>query len=255
MKKTILVTNDDGIRGAGLKPLVSELKKIARVVVIVPERDRSAVSHSITLTKPLHVKEVEKGWYTTDGTPADCVRFGVVYMLKRKVDLVISGINTGPNLGQDVIYSGTVAGAREGAILEIPAVAASVADMNKPNYPLASRVVRQIAQALFAMGRKYPQGSFLNVNIPHRIKGVQLVALGKRIYDDTIECRRDPRGRKYYWLSGKSVSGILQAGMDITAVEQHYVAITPLPVTPHHENLFELLMPLCRSLDRCSREK
>jgi 5'-nucleotidase len=235
--KTILITNDDGINGPGLLPLAKSLSKIANVLIVVPEHDRSAISHSITLNKPLQVKEIKKNFYATDGTPADCVRFGSLYLLKRKLDLIISGINTGPNLGQDIIYSGTVAGAREGALLGIPAFAVSVANFLKPNYPLAARISTQIAGMI--LKNSFPEDVYLNINIPHRVKGIKIVELGKRVYDDDIECRKDPRGRKYFWLAGKTVSGILQAGMDVTAVETGYVAITPLPVTPPSKQLFK----------------
>lgn len=236
-RKNILITNDDGIHGAGLNPLIKELKKLGNVTVIVPDHDRSAVSHTITLNRPLHVRKMKKNVFTVHGSPADCVRFGVIYVLKRNADLVISGINTGPNLGHDVIYSGTVAGAREGCLLNIPSFAVSVADLNKPNYPLSAKVSYKIASKILSNGLK--AGIFINVNVPYKSKGIKVVSPGIRVYDDDIECRLDPRGRKYFWLAGKSISGILQAGMDITAVENGYVSVTPLELTPSSKHLFK----------------
>ncbi|MCB4792570.1 MAG: 5'/3'-nucleotidase SurE [Elusimicrobia bacterium] len=238
MGKTILITNDDGVNAPGIKPLVKQLSLIARVVVVVPEYDRSAVSHSITLNKPLHVRGLRKDFYATDGTPADCVRFGIIYILKKKADLVISGINSGPNLGQDVIYSGTVAGAREAALHGVPSFAVSVSDYQQPDYSTAAKVSLNLAIKIFK--NRFPEGAYLNVNVPRSAKGAKIVELGKRIYDDDIEERRDPRGRKYFWLAGKSVSGLLQAGMDVTTVDNGFVSITPLLVTPPTKYLFKL---------------
>lgn len=230
MKKAILITNDDGIYGPGLKHLIKEMKKIGRVVVVVPDQDRSGVSHSITLHRPLRVEKLSHGVFTANGTPADCVRFGVIGLLKRKVDLVVSGINAGPNLGQDVLYSGTVAGAREGAVLCIPAFAVSVSNMKKPNFPATARFAGRLAKKILA--NSFPEKIYLNVNVPYRIRGVRITSLGQRVYDEEIECRTDPRGKKYYWLAGKFVTGLFQKGRDLTAVDNNQVSITPLQLTP-----------------------
>jgi 5'-nucleotidase len=238
MKKNILITNDDGIYGPGLKPLIKELKKLGNVVVVVPDHDRSAVSHSITLNRPLNVRELHKDVFLIHGTPADCVRLGVIHILNRSAQIVVSGINTGPNLGQDVIYSGTVAGAREGALLGIPSMAVSVADPNKPNYPLAARITAKFVKNILERD-KFPKEVFLNINIPYKVKGVKVAELGDRIYDDEIETRTDPRGKKYFWLAGKSISGIVQQGMDIETVNSNYVSVTPLEVTPSSKHLFK----------------
>jgi len=228
--KTILVTNDDGIYGPGLKPLVKALKKVARVIVIVPDQERSGTSHSITLHKPLRIQELGSNTFIANGTPTDCVRFGVLSLVKSKVDVVVSGINTGPNLGQDVIYSGTVAGAREGTLLGIPSIALSAAESAKANFPLAARIAEKLVKHIFS--GVFPSNVYLNVNVPYRVKGFRVTSLCKRIYDEEIECRIDPRGQKYYWLAGKTVSGAYQAGTDLAAVNKGLVSITPLKLDP-----------------------
>ncbi|MBN1622620.1 MAG: 5'/3'-nucleotidase SurE [Endomicrobiales bacterium] len=246
MRRTILVTNDDGIYGPGLRPLINELKKVGKVVAIVPDQDMSGVSHSITLHEPLRASLISKNLYAANGTPADCVRFGLISLLKRKVDLVVSGINTGPNLGQDVVYSGTVAGAREGALLGVPSFAVSVSDMKKPNFHSTACYARRLARLIFK--NQFPNKIYLNVNIPYKIKGTKITSLGQRIYDDEIQCRLDPRGKKYYWLAGKSVSGLFQSGMDLTAVKNGFVSITPLRVTPTATDMFERLSKWIKKL-------
>jgi 5'-nucleotidase len=228
--KTILVTNDDGIYGPGLPPLIKELKKLGKVVAVVPDQERSGTSHSITLHKPFRVQELGAEVYIANGTPADCVRYGARWLIKGKVDLVVSGINTGPNLGQDVIYSGTVAGAREGALLKIPSFAVSVADVVKGDFKLAATVAGRIARKM--LRSSFPADIYLNVNVPNRVKGVKITSVGRRIYDETIECRTDPRGKKYYWLAGKFVKGESRQGSDINTVKEFFVSVTPLQLDP-----------------------
>jgi len=228
--KTILVTNDDGFYGPGLKPLVNELKKLGKVVVIVPDKERSGTSHSITLHKPLRVYKPSSNTYMANGTPADCVRFGVLSILKGKADLIVSGINTGPNLGQDIVYSGTVAGAREGAYLGIPSAAISISEWGKYNFRNAAGVAKNVAKKLLREG--LPSSTYLNVNVPSKIKGYRVTSIGKRIYDDQIECRMDPRGLEYYWMAGKFISGVEDPGTDIHAIRHSFVSITPLKLDP-----------------------
>ncbi len=227
-RKVILVTNDDGIHGAGLMPLVRELRKIGDVFAIVPDQERSGMSHSITLHKPLWVKCVGDHIYMTTGTPVDCVRFGVLHMIKKKIALVVSGINTGPNLGEDVIYSGTVGGAREGALLGIPSFAISLSELGQKNFDAAAVFARQLASMILKNG--LPHNVFINVNYPKKKKGVAITTLGKRVYDDKIVARRDPRGGKYFWLSGKILKSRFVKGTDISAVEKNLVSLTPLRI-------------------------
>lgn len=227
-KRTILVTNDDGIHGAGLRPLVAELKKISRVIAIVPDQERSGMSHSITLHKPLWIRKVDNDFYMTTGTPVDCVRFSILHMFKKKIDMVVSGINTGPNLGEDVIYSGTVAGAREGALLGKPSLAVSLSDLGNINFRDAAIFARHLAEKVFAKG--IPDDIYLNVNYPKVKRGVEVTTLGKRVYDEKILTRRDPRGGTYFWLSGKILKSKFVKGADTGAVDRGRVSITPLRV-------------------------
>lgn len=224
--KTILVTNDDGIHGPGLRPLIKELRQIARVVAIVPDQERSGMSHSITLHRPLWIKKVGKDFYITTGTPVDCVRFGVLHLINRKIDLVISGINTGPNMGEDVIYSGTVAGAREGALLRIPSFAISLSSVENQNFKAAARFSRKLAKFILREG--LPKNVYININYPKMGEGIAITTLGERAYDEKITERKDPRGGKYYWLSGNILKSKLVSGTDVHAVKKNKISITPL---------------------------
>lgn len=236
----ILISNDDGIYGSGLKPLVRELRNLGNVVVVVPDGERSAASHSITLHKPFRVQSIrvelsrrdEIHVYITNGTPSDCVRFGILEMLKKKkVDLIVGGINTGPNMGEDTAYSGTVAIAREGAMLGIPAFAVSVVDSPKTSFDNAAKIAARIAQKV--LKNKLPPRVFLNVNMPSTVREntpMEITRLGRRIYGKVIPSGIDPRGQQYYWLAGDVPGGIPDAGTDLAAVKSKRVSVTPLSV-------------------------
>ncbi len=224
--KRILVTNDDGIHGAGLRPLIAELSKIAEVITIVPDQERSGMSHSITLHRPLWVKEISKNIFITTGTPVDCVRFGILHHIKGKIDLVVSGINTGPNMGEDVIYSGTVAGAREGTLLGIMSFAISLGDMESRNFKAASVFCKKLAAHIIK--KVIPKNVYLNVNYPKQNRGIEITTLGKRSYDENIDVRTDPRGGKYYWLSGNILKSVNAEGTDMYAIDNNRISITPL---------------------------
>lgn len=234
--KTILVTNDDGIYGPGLKPLVAALRKIAKVIVVIPDQERSGTSHSLTLHKPIRIQKVAPATYLVNGTPADCTRYGALRLAQNKVDMVISGINSGPNFGDDVNYSGTVAGAREGCMLRIPSIAVSVAELTGGNFKAAAKVAARVAKNLLL--KPLPKKIYLNINVPRKPKGFRITSLGERIYDEDIECRTDPRGQKYYWLSGKFVSEVHSPGTDVTVALNGYVSITPLKLDPTATELF-----------------
>ncbi len=227
----ILVCNDDGIHGAGLAALVSAMRRIGQVTVSVPEHERSADSHSLTLHKPIRVRQVEKSVFTLNGSPADCARFGVLEILQQKVDLVVSGINRGYNLGEDVIYSGTVAAAMEATLLKVPAIAFS-ADPATVDYRPAAAFAQRLARQLLRKG--LPLGVCLNVNFPVPPKGGFTSALpaklGRRIYGTTITRRADPRGLEYFWLAGREVTGVDEPGTDVAAVSRANISVTPLKV-------------------------
>lgn len=236
----ILISNDDGIYGLGLKPLIRELRKLGQIVVVVPDGERSAASHSITLHKPFRVQLLQVELSRNDvvhvnianGTPSDCVRFGVLEILKdKKVDLVVGGINAGPNMGEDTAYSGTVAVAREGAMLGIPSMAVSIVHSSRTNFEGAAKVAGRIARQL--LENKLPSRIFLNVNLPGKVHpdtSIQITRLGRRIYGKAIASGIDPRGQQYYWLAGQVPQGIYDRGTDLAALKARKISITPLSV-------------------------
>jgi 5'-nucleotidase len=238
----ILVCNDDGINGPGLPALIAAMRRIGRVTVSVPEHERSADSHSLTLHKPIRVRRVSPDVYTLNGSPADCSRFGVLELLKEKVDLVVSGINRGYNLGEDVIYSGTVAAAMEATLLRIPSIAFSMDPDGADYRPAAAFALRLARQTLH---RGLPVGVCLNVNFPAPTKAGYKKAvaarLGRRIYGTDITRRSDPRGLEYFWLAGQQVTGVDEPGTDVGAVSHGAVSVTPLKIDNTDEPFLQAL--------------
>ncbi|CUS79353.1 5'-nucleotidase /3'-nucleotidase /exopolyphosphatase [Candidatus Kryptobacter tengchongensis] len=233
----ILVSNDDGINSEGIYALAMELRKIADVTVVAPEKQMSAVGHAITVQYPLRVnpfyKNGELFGYAVDGTPADAVKLAVKALLKdKKIDLLISGINHGTNTSINIIYSGTVSAATEGTILGIPSIAISLATYApNPDFSFAAKFAVKLAEFVFKNG--LPKGTLLNVNVPpvseNEIKGVLVTRQGSAFWDDWFEIRKDPNGRDYYWLAGRFINyeqGDLNA--DHTAVQNNYISITPI---------------------------
>lgn len=227
----ILVCNDDGIHGPGLPALIAAMRRVGEVTVSVPEHERSADSHSLTLHKPIRVRRTEPGVYTLNGSPADCARFGVLEILRQKVDLVVSGINRGYNLGEDVIYSGTVAAAMEATLLKVPALAFSQ-DPGSEDYRAAAAFAQGLARRTLRRG--LPPGTCLNVNFPvpgrSGFKGAVATRLGRRIYGTDITRRADPRGLDYFWLAGREVTGVDEPGTDVAVVGRGRVSVTPLKI-------------------------
>ncbi|MDX6770486.1 MAG: 5'/3'-nucleotidase SurE [Elusimicrobiota bacterium] len=225
----ILVCNDDGIHGPGLPALIAAMKRLGTVTVAVPEHERSADSHSLTLHKPIRVRKVSPGVFTLNGSPADCARFALLEILRGKADFVASGINRGFNLGEDVVYSGTVAAARE-ATMNGARAAAFSADPETSDYRPAADYARKVARLV--LGHGLPSGVFLNVNFPvpgrGGFKGAAPVRLGKRVYDSRVTRRADPRGLEYYWLAGQRVSSVDEPGTDVAAASRGFVSVTPL---------------------------
>ena len=232
----ILVVNDDGIHGEGLEALIEALKAVGKVTAVVPEKECSAESHSLTLHKPLRLRKVREGVYKLNGSPADCTRLGVLKLLNNRVDLVASGINKGYNLGQDVVYSGTVAAAMEGTMLNIPAFAVSRAHRGGRDFRAAGEFSRALARQILRRG--LPPGVLLNVNIPNNPHGdsrrPQVARLGERVYDSTITRRSDPVGNTYYWLMGKAVRSLPKPGTDVAAIKNGRISLTPLAVDNTH---------------------
>lgn len=230
----ILLTNDDGIYSEGILELYRALVKIGKVSVIAPDSEQSAVGHGITMSEPLRVKDVYKrGRYfgqAVSGTPADCVKIAIRSLLKFRPDLVISGINPGPNTGYNVLYSGTVSGATEGSILGIPSIAVSLAAFSNLDYKFAALFAARLARRLHRTG--LPDGTFLNVNIPARakskIKGIKITRQGMTPLIERFDRRVDPRKRVYYWLTGEIAESKDGEDTDIEAVRKGFIAITPL---------------------------
>jgi len=245
----ILLTNDDGITASGLKALAEELQKEFEIEVVAPDRERSASSHSITFRQPLWVSEIMPHWRAVTGTSVDCVNLAVNGLLKNKPDLVVSGINRGANLGCDIFYSGTVAGAREAGILGIPAFAISVEyriDREidyKPSARFAKRFIHFLKNNSDSL-MSNPRVIF-NINLPglpeEEIKGVRWTRQGIRIYQSQVWEREDPRGHKYYWLNGSACGGKPIEDSDIIALDQGYISITPLELDFTDQKLLALL--------------
>jgi 5'-nucleotidase len=223
----ILVTNDDGIRSAGIAALAEALKPLGTVVVVAPAKEASAVSHALTLHHPLRLETVGEGQYALDGTPTDCVNIAIAAVLKGLPDLVVSGINKGLNIGDDLTYSGTVAGALEGTLLGAPAIAISLQGKTDFDFAHAAAVAHDVAARVLEHG--LPARTFLNVNVPRGIpKGFRVTVQGKRTAETTVSERHDPRGRTYYWI-GEGLNEWLPDGhSDFEAIRDGFVSVTPL---------------------------
>jgi 5'-nucleotidase len=227
----IMVTNDDGIHAPGIIALAEALRELGAVTVVAPDRERSAAGHSLTLHSPLRVFELRPGWYAVDGTPTDCVNMGIHSLLPVRPDLVVSGINHGPNLGDDITYSGTVAAAMEANLMGIPAIAVSLGTFERHgHFDAAARVAARVARQVLANG--LPADTFLNVNIPDcpaEEMGAPLITRqGTRSFIGTIIDKTDPRGRKYYWIGSDEPAFNDEPGTDFHALNRRHVSITPL---------------------------
>ena len=236
----ILVTNDDGIHSEGLRALAEALAAVGEVTVVAPDRERSAAGHALTLHRPLRASEVAPRWYRVDGTPTDCVTLAVMGMLKRRPRLVVAGINLGTNLGDDVTYSGTVSAAMEGALLGIPAFAISQAGGAHFDFTAAAAFARRLAALLLEQG--LPPETFLNVNVPAEAPestlGVALTRQGRRVYQESIVEKLDPRGKTYYWIGGSEPEWERLGDSDYDAVMAGKISVTPLHMDlTHYEAL------------------
>lgn len=229
--KRILLSNDDGIFSEGIRALAEELSPLGEVWVVAPDRERSGAGHSLTLHHPLRVEEMQDRWFAVDGTPTDCVYLGINGILKgERPSLVVSGINKGGNLGEDITYSGTVCAAMEGTILGAPSIAVSLVSGGSYDFSAAARISRMMAENILERG--LPEEVFLNINVPavawQELKGIKITHQGKRIYANTVEEKVDPRGRSYYWIGGEDRGWLPIEGSDLHAVAQNHVSITPL---------------------------
>ncbi len=226
----ILLTNDDGIHADGLRLLFRELSRFHDVLAVAPDREQSAMGHALTLSRPLRMADHGPNFYSCDGTPTDSVLLAVLKILRHKnPDMLISGINHGPNMGEDIMYSGTVAAAIEGSQFGIPALAVSMADSLGANFRAAARFIRRFI-TLYPRLNVGP-ATILNINFPGRVKGgyqdFRFTFLGSRKYDDIIIEKTDPRGLDYYWIAG-SPTWARRVGSDIDAIRRGEVSITPI---------------------------
>ncbi|HTZ18843.1 MAG TPA: 5'/3'-nucleotidase SurE [Dissulfurispiraceae bacterium] len=230
MKPLILVTNDDGVYAPGLAALQKALAGFGDVYVAAPDRERSAVSHALTLHRPLKAEELRERVFSINGTPTDCVALAVHKILPRKPDLVASGINRGANLGDDVSYSGTVSAAMEGTILGIPSFAISLAGERPFLYDSAVPFAVEVAG--YILDTQLPYDTLLNVNVPNvpkeALKGVRITKQGKRIYDNAIQDIYSPWGEKHYWIGGGQTYWEHGEDVDIQSVMEGYVSVTPV---------------------------
>jgi 5'-nucleotidase len=235
----ILVTNDDGVMAPGIRAAAQVLREVGDVVVAAPDRERSATSHSISLDRPLRVDEIEPGVYSIDGTPVDCVYLALLHLVPRRPTLCVSGINHGYNLGSDVFYSGTVAGAVEAALRGVPAIAISLERRKVPDFSPAADFLQAIAAEAIARGPgAIPEASLLSVNIPAGgLRGYQVTFLGQRVYRDQVEVRQDLRGRAYYWIGGPEENATDLPGSDLSAVREGFASVTPLGLDLTHAGL------------------
>ncbi|HHT9951951.1 TPA: 5'/3'-nucleotidase SurE [Legionella pneumophila] len=246
----ILVSNDDGVLAPGIKILANELSTLGEVKVVAPDRNRSGASNSLTLTQPLRVKQLDNGYYSVDGTPTDCVHLALTGFLEPIADIVVSGINEGANLGDDVLYSGTVAAAMEGRYLGLPAIAISMVGDNIQHYETAAIIAKQLVIKLSA--NKLPSQTILNVNVPDlplsQIRGLQVTRLGTRHSAEPIIKEYDPRGRPIYWVGPPGIEADAGAGTDFFAIKTGHVSITPLHLDMTHYKLFDHLSNLLNEI-------
>lgn len=225
----ILATNDDGVHSPGLAALADAIAELTEVVVVAPDRNRSAIGHALTLDSPLRAEPLRQGVFAVDGTPTDCVNLAVHGLIQQKPQMVVSGINRGANLGDDISYSGTVCAAKEASLMGYPALAFSLdaRDFSADDLIRASRFARDLVRHVFVTG--LPPGIFLNINFPSGpFAGCELTRQGKRHYGEGIVTKTDPRGRNYYWVGGGAVGFEDIPGSDCNAMRASKVSITPL---------------------------
>ena len=234
----ILITNDDGYLAPGIKILAQELSQVAEISVVAPDRNKSGASNSLTLMRPLRVEQSADGFYYVDGTPTDCVHLALSGLLDQAPDMVVSGINAGPNLGDDVLYSGTVAAAMEGRYLGLPAIAVSLVGKPARHYQTAAQITRRVVERLAL--NPLPDDTLLNINVPDlppdRLPAIQATRLGFRHKSEPMVRQSDPHGRPIYWVGPPGEAQDAGPGTDFYAVEHATASVTPMQVdlTRHH---------------------
>ena len=235
---TILITNDDGIHSPGLATLKRALTPLGRVITIAPDQDNSAISHALTMNRPLYLDQLEEDKFCLNGTPTDCVAIGLNKIFGTRPDLLVSGINNGPNLGDDISYSGTVSAAIEGTMYSVPSLAVSLVDYQSLQFETTGSIIRELAGIILNNG--LPANTLMNVNIPSTkiIKGIKVTRQGRRIWKQAVHEILDPRGKTHFWIGGGTA--LLDAGKDtdVNVVEQGFVSVTPIHLDlTNHEGI------------------
>jgi 5'-nucleotidase len=232
----ILLSNDDGYFAPGLQALADALTGLGEIVVVAPEQNRSGASNSLTLDRPLFLKEAANGFYFVNGTPTDCVHLAVTGMLDSLPDIIVSGINNGANMGDDTIYSGTVAAATEGYLLGIPSIAVSLTSFDGNHFDTAGRVVRELVEKFIQ--QPFSEPVLLNVNVPDipydQLKGSEVTRLGRRHKAESVVKMLSPRNETVYWVGAAGTAADAGPGTDFNAIERDYVSITPLQIDLTH---------------------
>jgi len=235
-KPRLLLSNDDGYFAPGIEALAGALADLADITVVAPERDRSGASNSLTLDRPLHLRRAPSGFYFVNGTPTDCVHLAVTGMLEHQPDMVVSGINLGANMGDDTIYSGTVAAAMEGYLLGVPAIALSLATRTGAHFATAARVARETVQRF--QRSAFGEPVLLNINVPDlpwsEIKGIRVTRLGRRHKAEPVVKQMSPRNETVYWVGAAGAAADAGEGTDFHAVANGYVSVTPLQIDLTH---------------------
>lgn len=247
----ILITNDDGASAPGINVLADIIRQIADIDVVAPDRDQSASSHSLTLLRPLRVKRLKDRHFSVDGTPTDCIHMAIRGLLKHRPDMVISGINDGGNLGDDILYSGTVAAALEGRFLGAPAIAVSLMSGEERYYETAAVVAKNLVLQL--VRDPLPKETILNVNVPNvpldELQGFEITRLGSRKLADGLEIQQDPHGRTIYWIGPQGSEQDSSQGTDFFAINHNRVSVTPLEVDLTHYKSFDQLASWVQRID------
>lgn len=228
----IVISNDDGYEAPGISALVEGLSDFANLTVVAPDRDRSGASNSLTLDIPIRARQMANGFFRVNGTPTDCVHLAITGLIDDEPDMVVSGINAGANLGDDILYSGTVAAAMEGRFLGLPSMAVSLLGSEGKHFDTAARVTRLLVEKLHHS--ELPQDTLLNVNVPDlpwaQIAGIQATRLGQRHRSESVIKSQDPRGRNIYWIGPPGKEQDAGEGTDFYAVNHRYVSVTPIKV-------------------------
>ncbi|MFK8066755.1 MAG: 5'/3'-nucleotidase SurE [Gammaproteobacteria bacterium] len=250
-----LISNDDGYRAPGIKALTEALSSMGRVAVVAPDRNRSGASNSLTLDNPLQVHEFADNQYFINGTPTDCVHIAITGLLDKTPDMVVSGINAGSNLGDDVIYSGTVAAAMEGRFMGLPALAISLASESgedPAHYETAALVIKNLIKNLDKS--PLPTNTILNINVPDlpydQIKGMQVTRLGQRHKSEPVIKDKDPRGRPIFWIGPPGGEQDAGTGTDFHAIRQGYVSITPLQIDLTQHSSLDMVSQWLENIDQ-----